>query len=103
MTVVNEQPASRKPGGAPQKGADTAGALALEPVIQSAFGIVRESAGLFYRITAFGIALVSAPNISRPKCDPEQERPAAPKSANVILFRNPKRRATGQSSNRNRS
>jgi hypothetical protein len=99
MTVINEQPASRKPGVAQQKGADTAGAPALEPVIQSAFGIVRESAGLLYHIAAFGIALVSAPK----KCDSGQQRPAAPKSANVILFPDSKRRATGQSSNRNRS
>ena len=103
MTVINKQPASRKPGVAQQKGADTAGVLALEPVIQSASDIVRESAGLLYHIAAFGIALVSAPKLSRPKCDSEQPRPAAPKSANVILFPDSKRRATGQSSNRNRS
>jgi hypothetical protein len=103
MTVITEQPASRKPGGAQQKRANTTGAPALEPVIQSAFGIVRESAGLLYHIAAFGIALVSAPKISRPKCDSEQPRPAAPKGANVILFPDPKRRATRQSSNRNRS
>jgi hypothetical protein len=35
MTVINEQPASRKPGSARQKGADAAGALALEPAIQA--------------------------------------------------------------------
>jgi hypothetical protein len=47
--------------------------------------------------------LVSAPKLSRPKCDSEQPRPAAPRNANVILFPDSKRRATGQSSNRNRS
>ena len=103
MTVINEQPASRKPGVAQQKGADTAGATALEPVIQSALGIVRESAGLLYHIAAFGIALVSGPKISRPNCGTTQTRPAAPKSANVILFPNSKRQATGQNSSRNGS
>ena len=103
MTVTNEQPASRKPGVAQQKGADTAGATALEPVIQSALGIVRESAGLLYHIAVFGIALVSDPKISRPNCGTGQTRPAAPKSAKVILFPNSKRRATGPNSNRNGS
>jgi hypothetical protein len=35
MTVIDEQPASRKPASAQQKGADAAGALALEPAIQA--------------------------------------------------------------------
>ena len=103
MTVINEQPASRKPGVAQQKGADTAGATALEPVIQSALRIVRESAGLLYHIAELGIALVSGPKISRPNCGTTQTRPAAPKSANVILFPNSKRQATGQNSSRNGS
>jgi hypothetical protein len=38
---------------------NAAGDRALEPVIQSALGIVRESAGLLYHIVGFGIALVS--------------------------------------------
>jgi hypothetical protein len=103
MTVINEQPASRKPGVAQRKGADTAGAGALEPVIQSALGIVRESSGLLYHIAAFGIALVSGPKISRPNRGTAQTRPTAPKSANVILFPDSKRQATGQNSNRNGS
>ena len=43
MTVINEQPASRKPRIAQQNGADAVGDGTLEPVIQSALGIVRES------------------------------------------------------------
>jgi|ERR1700687_2900919 hypothetical protein len=51
MTVINEQPASRKPRIAQQNGVVAVGDGALEPVIQSALiqsalGIVRERAGL---------------------------------------------------------
>jgi hypothetical protein len=56
---------------------------ALEPVIQSAVGIVRESAGLLYHIAELCIALVSGPN---PKCGSKQTSVAAPKNANVIPF-----------------
>jgi hypothetical protein len=97
MTVINEQTASRKPGIAPQYGVDTFLDRALrEPVIRSAVGIVRESAGLLYHIAGLGIALVSGPEISQRQCGSKQTRSAAPKSANVIPFPNSKRQATGQ-------
>ena len=91
MTVINEQPASRKPRIAQQNGVVAVGDGALEPVIQSALiqsalGIVRESADLLCHIAGFGVALVSGPKISRPKRGIKQTRSAAPKSANVILF-----------------
>lgn len=72
---------------------DIAGARALEPVIQSALGIVRESAGLLYHIAGFVVALVSDP----------QSSPVAPEGANVIPLPSSKCRATGQRSTRNRS
>jgi len=56
---------------------------ALEPIIQSAVGIVRESAGLLYHIAGLGIALVSGP---KPTCGSKQTSAAAPKIANVIPF-----------------
>jgi hypothetical protein len=62
---------------------NAAGDRALEPVIQSAMGIVRESAGLLYHIAGFGIALVSDP---KPNRGAKQTRSAAPKGANVIVF-----------------
>ena len=90
MTVINEQPASRKPRIAQQNGVVAVGDGALEPVIQSALiqsalGIVRESADLLCHIAGFGVALVSGPKISRPKRGIKQTLSAAP-SANVILF-----------------
>jgi hypothetical protein len=95
MTVINEQTASRKPSIAPQ--VDTVLDRALrEPVIRSAVGIVRESAGLLYHIAGLGIALISSPEISRRQHGSNQTRSAAPNSANVILFPNSKRQATGQ-------
>jgi hypothetical protein len=82
---------------------DTAGARALEPIFQSAVGIVRESADLLYHIAGLGIALVSDPQNS-PKYGSGRTRPVAPEGgANVIPFPNSKCRATGQCSNRNRS
>jgi hypothetical protein len=63
----------------PPKVIEEAGEVALEPVIQSAFGIVRESAGLLYQIARLGIALLSGP---KPKCG--VTHPAAPKRANVV-------------------
>jgi hypothetical protein len=86
MTVINEQPASRKPRIAQQKRVDAVGSGAFDPVIQSALGIVRESAGLLYHLAGLGIALVSDPNISRPKSGIGRSRSAAPKSTNVIRF-----------------
>jgi hypothetical protein len=77
---------------------DIAGARALEPIFQSAVGIVRESAGLLYHIAEFGIALVSDPPNSQPKCSTGRTRPDAPGGANVIPFPNSKCRATGQCS-----
>ena len=95
MTVINEQTASRKPSIAPQ--VDTVLDRALrEPVIRSAVGIVRESAGLLYHIAGLGIALISSPEISRPQHASKQTRSVAPNSANVIPFSNSKRQATGQ-------
>jgi hypothetical protein len=99
MTVI-ELPASCKPriasGIAGQKGIDAAASGALEPVIQSALGIVRESAGLLFHIAGFGVALVSDANISRPKRNIGRTQPAARESANVILFPGSKRQATRQ-------
>jgi hypothetical protein len=95
MTVIDEQTASRKLGIAPQ--VDTVLDRALrEPVIRSAVGIVRESAGLLYHIAGLGIALISSPEISRRQSGSKQTRSAAPNSANVIRFPNSKCRATGQ-------
>jgi hypothetical protein len=89
MTVI-ELPASCKPGSAPriaeQRGIDAAVSGALEPVIQSALGVARESAGLLFHIAGFGVALVSGPKICRPKHSIGPTRPAAQESANVILF-----------------
>ena len=97
MTVTNEQATSRKPDSAQQYGVDAVLDRALrDPIIQSAVGIVRESACLLYHIVGLGIALVSGPEISRRQCSNKQTRSAAPNGANVILFPNPKRQATGQ-------
>ena len=95
MSVIDERTASRKRGIAPQ--VDTVLDLALrEPVIRSAVGIVRESACLLYHVAGLGIALVSGPEISPRQNASKQTRSAAPNSANVILFPNPKRGAAGQ-------
>jgi len=97
MTVISEQAASGKPNIAQQYGVDKALDRALrEPVIRSAVGIVRESAGLLYHIAGLGIALLSGPEISRRQRVSKQPRSAAPNGANVILFPNSKRQATGQ-------
>jgi hypothetical protein len=82
---------------------DIAGARALEPVFQSAVGIVRESAGLLYHIAGLGIALVSDPQNSQPKYGTGRTRPVAPAGANVIPFPGSKCRAIVQNSNRNGS
>jgi hypothetical protein len=65
---------------------DIAGARALEPAIQSALGIARESADLLYHIVGFGIALVSGPKNSRPKYGTGRTRLVTPEDANVIPF-----------------
>jgi hypothetical protein len=89
MTATNERAASRKP--------DTALDRALrDPVIRSAVGIVRESAGLLYHVAGLGIALISSPEISRRQHDSKQTLSAAPNGANVIRFPNSKRQATGR-------
>jgi hypothetical protein len=88
MTVI-ELPASRKPASVPriasgiaeQKAIDAVAGGAREPVIQSAVGIVRESAGLLYHIAGLGIALVSGP---KPKCGSKQTSAAAPKNSTGI-------------------
>jgi hypothetical protein len=95
MTVINEQTASRTPGIAPQVDAVLDRAL-REPVIRSAVGVVRESAGLLYHIAGLGIALISSPEISRRQHGSKQARSAAPNSANIIPFPNSKRQATGR-------
>jgi hypothetical protein len=95
MTVINEKTASPKPGIAPQ--VDTVLDRALrEPVIRSAVGVVRESAGLLYHIAGLGIALISSPEISRRQHRSKQTRSAAPNGANVIPFPNSKRQPTGR-------
>jgi hypothetical protein len=58
----------------------------LDPVIQSALGILRESAGLLVHIAGFGVALVSDPKSSRPKTGTKQAGSAARGSADVIPF-----------------
>jgi hypothetical protein len=97
MTVTNEQAAWRKPDTAQQHGVDAVLNRALrDPVIRSAVGIVRESAGLLYHIARLGIALISGPEISQRQHGSKQTRSAAPNSANIIHFPNSKRQATGQ-------
>jgi hypothetical protein len=76
---------------------------ALDPMIQSAVGIVRESAGLLYHIAGFGIALMSSPQNSRPKYSTARTLPVAPEDANVIPFPNSTWRATVQRSSGNGS
>jgi hypothetical protein len=82
---------------------EIAGARALEPVIQSALGVMRESAGLLYHIAGFGIALLSGPRNSQPKYSTGRTRPVTPQAANVIAFPGSKCRTTVQRSNSNRS
>jgi hypothetical protein len=90
LTVI-ELPASRKPASVPriasgiaeQTAIDAVAGGALEPVIQSAVGIVRESACLLYHIAGLGIALASGP---KPKCGSKQTSADAPKNANAIPF-----------------
>jgi hypothetical protein len=76
---------------------------ALDPMIQSAVGIVRESAGLIYHIAGFGIALLSGPEDSQPKYGNRRTRPVTPEGANVIAFPSSKCKAAGPCSTRNRS
>ena len=71
---------------------------ALDPMIQSAVGIVRESAGLLYHIAGFGIALVSGPQNSRPNDSTARTRAVARQDANIIPFPNSKCRAPVQRS-----
>jgi hypothetical protein len=58
----------------------------FDPVIQSALGVVRESAALLFHIAEFGVALVSDPRSSRPKAGIGQIGSVARESANVIPF-----------------
>jgi hypothetical protein len=58
----------------------------FDPVIQSALGILRESAGLLVHIAGFGVALISDPSSSQPKAGRSQIGPAARDGANVIPF-----------------
>jgi hypothetical protein len=76
---------------------------ALEPVVQSALGIVRESAGLLFHVAGFGVALVLGKNVSRPKRSIGRTHPAARESANVILFPGSKRQASRQGRDRTRA
>jgi hypothetical protein len=76
---------------------------ALDPMIQSAVGIVRESAGLLYHIAGFGIALMSSPQNSQPKYSTARTLPVAPEDTNVIPFPNSTCRATVQRSSGNGS
>jgi hypothetical protein len=107
MTVI-QLPASRKPGSVPriasgiaeQKGIDAVISGALEPVIESAVGIVRESAGLLFHIAGFGVALVSGPKISKRSI--RQTHPAARESAKIIPFPSAKRQAARQGRDRTR-
>jgi hypothetical protein len=72
---------------------DIAGEHALEPVFQSAVGIVREGVGLLYHIAGLGIALVSNPQNSQPGHRAGRTLPVAPEGANVIPFPSSKSRA----------
>jgi hypothetical protein len=93
MTVI-ALPASRKLGNVPriasgtarQKGNEAAATDALEPVIRSVLGVVRESAGLLFHIVGLGVVLVSGTKTSRPNSAIGQTRPAAEERANVIPF-----------------
>jgi hypothetical protein len=76
---------------------------ALDPIIQSAVGIVRESAGLLFHIAGFGVALLSGPENSQPKYGNRRTRAVAPEGANVIAFPSSKSQAAGPCSKRNRS
>jgi hypothetical protein len=60
---------------------------ALDPMIQSAVGIVRESAGLLYHIAGFGIALMSSPQNSRPKYSTARTLPVAPEAGHRPTFK----------------
>jgi hypothetical protein len=93
--LTPRQTVRRRDGSRP---VDIAGARALEPVIQSAVGIVRESAGLIYHIAGLGIALVSDAKNSQPKYGTRPARPIGAECANVIPFPN-----SGRRSLRNRS
>jgi len=73
---------------------DIGEADAFEPIIQSAVGIVHETAGLIYYVAGFGIALVWDPQSSLPKRSTGRMRRLVPEGANVIPFPNSKCRAT---------
>jgi hypothetical protein len=96
MSVI-ELPGSSKPARTPRiarrVGAVVVADYALELVIQSVVGVVRESAGLLYHVAGFGVALVSGPNISRPRSALRPTRLPARESANVIPF--PQRQTSG--------
>ena len=89
MSII-ELPGSAAPASARRiarrEGVVAVGDGALGLVIQSAVGVVRESAGLLYHVAAFGVALVSSPDISKPRRDLGPMRPTARESANVIPF-----------------
>lgn len=103
MTEIHDVPAPRNSRIVRQAQTDAVGDGALGPVIRSALGVMRESAGLIFHVVGLGVALVSEPKTSRPKCGVGQARAAAPKSAKIIAFPlNSNRRAAGPGLNRNR-
>jgi hypothetical protein len=69
---------------------DAVGSSDFDPVIQSALGILRESAGPLVHIAELGVALVVAfvldSRSPRPKSGQIQIGPAARDGANVIPF-----------------
>lgn len=94
MGVV-EFPTSCKPGNPAtvariprQEGSNDIGNASLEPVIQSALGVLRESASLLFHIAGLGAELVSGPKTSRSKRDISQACSAAHESSNVVPLRN---------------
>jgi hypothetical protein len=62
------------------------GASVLGPVIRSAVGVVRESAGLICNVAGLGIALVMDTRTTAPNKAAAATQTAAPRATNVILF-----------------
>jgi hypothetical protein len=91
MTEINERLAprkqrivQRKQRIVQQRGVVKKGAL--DPILQSALGIVRESAGLLWNVARFGIVLISEPKKSHPRATKGPDMLGGLKSGNVIPF-----------------
>jgi hypothetical protein len=75
-------------GRAPRTTAADAGAIygVFGPVMQSAIGVVRESAGLVRNVAGLGIAVVLDTNEAAPKRLPDAKPLPAANGTNVIRF-----------------